>query len=674
MNVLSHERTRRLLHTPVEDLSAVRQADLADHLAGCLECQAYARDLRALQQALARGMHIRWDTWRPSAASSHTIQQRWEQGRLKRQGVKFIAVLAGISTVVLLILYSPALLSSLLPLLNINPVAPWVTKVPLPAIPTATKPLPAPTPTLLHDTPITCGNLTEPLCSVEQAEALSGFDIYAPIRLPDGLTFDGAIAEPGKSSTLVYFCGDGCQLTIYQQKRTCTENQPCNDEFSRERRGELVILGAYVGYYYAGASGAESGTVIPTGVAAAATQVLQWPSGDQTSEFGFRISQTGSTTAANRLDRVGLIELAENLLGIPSAYGLIAFETNRDGNAEIYVRKYRSEQATNLTNNKAADHSFTWSLDGERMAFLSDRTGALEVFVMMADGSNVVQLTHASGVSWNGTPAWSPDGAHLALTGATSASGEEASLIYLVATDGSGFSLLSEEPVYTNQPLQWLPDGKWIAYTENSSGGSAGNQVSSNSGLKAIALDGGMRIILSGQENKIVGSFDWSPDGQKLAFTWMETSRDSLNLTLANADGLDSQIVYTEGIGGSLTLGDLAWSPDGNKIAYTILVESADATPNLWANVFLYDFQANELTANASFPAFGLSRISWSPLGLQILYAMDSIEPPAHWIAATMLGENLRPRESLSIIGNTVLEESEVGANDNTNPQWQPRP
>jgi len=183
-----------------------------------------------------------------------------------------------------------------------------------------------------------------------------------------------------------------------------------------------------------------------------------------------------------------------------------------------------------------------------------------------------------------------------------------------------------------------------------------------------------MRIILSGQENKIVGSFDWSPDGQKLAFTWMETSRDSLNLTLANADGLDSQIVYTEGIGGSLTLGDLAWSPDGNKIAYTILVESADATPNLWANVFLYDFQANELTANASFPAFGLSRISWSPLGLQILYAMDSIEPPAHWIAATMLGENLRPRESLSIIGNTVLEESEVGANDNTNPQWQPRP
>jgi anti-sigma factor RsiW len=103
MNVFSHERARRLLHARSADLSSDQRADLADHLAGCVECRAYAGDLRTLQPALAKAMHTRWDSRRPSSAPSRAIQQRWEYARRKQQTVRLFAVLAAIGAVILLI-------------------------------------------------------------------------------------------------------------------------------------------------------------------------------------------------------------------------------------------------------------------------------------------------------------------------------------------------------------------------------------------------------------------------------------------------------------------------------------------------------------------------------------------------------------------------------------------
>src|SRR5688572_15510070 len=53
-----------------------------------------------------------------------------------------------------------------------------------------------------------------------------------------------------------------------------------------------------------------------------------------------------------------------------------------------------------------------WSPDGRRIAYQSNRTGNSEIYVMNADGSGVVQLTHTAAVDEN--PAWSPGGQHIA--------------------------------------------------------------------------------------------------------------------------------------------------------------------------------------------------------------------------------------------------------------------
>jgi dipeptidyl aminopeptidase/acylaminoacyl peptidase len=60
------------------------------------------------------------------------------------------------------------------------------------------------------------------------------------------------------------------------------------------------------------------------------------------------------------------------------------------------------------------DSAPAWSPDGRQIAFESNLDGDMEIFVMNADGSNVRQITHNS--LWDEGPAWSPDGTKLAFS------------------------------------------------------------------------------------------------------------------------------------------------------------------------------------------------------------------------------------------------------------------
>jgi Tol biopolymer transport system component len=61
--------------------------------------------------------------------------------------------------------------------------------------------------------------------------------------------------------------------------------------------------------------------------------------------------------------------------------------------------------ATRLTNNTVIDTWPTWSADGTRIAFTSNRDGNYEIYVMSAGGSGVTRLTTAPGLDFE--PAWS---------------------------------------------------------------------------------------------------------------------------------------------------------------------------------------------------------------------------------------------------------------------------
>lgn len=72
----------------------------------------------------------------------------------------------------------------------------------------------------------------------------------------------------------------------------------------------------------------------------------------------------------------------------------IAFMSERDGNREIYIMNMDGSGQVNLTNNPAADWLPSFSPNGSKIAFTSDRDGNNEIYIMNVDGSEQVRLTN----------------------------------------------------------------------------------------------------------------------------------------------------------------------------------------------------------------------------------------------------------------------------------------
>jgi TolB protein len=73
----------------------------------------------------------------------------------------------------------------------------------------------------------------------------------------------------------------------------------------------------------------------------------------------------------------------------------IAFNTNRDGNQEIYVMDADGSNPTNLTNAPdSVEGLATWSPNGRRLAFYSDRPGKKDIFVIELSGGDWTNITN----------------------------------------------------------------------------------------------------------------------------------------------------------------------------------------------------------------------------------------------------------------------------------------
>lgn len=88
----------------------------------------------------------------------------------------------------------------------------------------------------------------------------------------------------------------------------------------------------------------------------------------------------------------------------------IAFESNEDGDREIYVLGKKG--IANVTNHRAADWNPVWSPDGKTMAFESFRGGHRGIYEVYSDTAHVKTVAAEPGVdSWS--PGWSPDGQYI---------------------------------------------------------------------------------------------------------------------------------------------------------------------------------------------------------------------------------------------------------------------
>jgi len=162
-----------------------------------------------------------------------------------------------------------------------------------------------------------------------------------------------------------------------------------------------------------------------------------------------------------------------------SPNGSLAFDSNRDGDYDIYLLSPDGRTLTYF-DSFGTDIDPAYSPDGHRIAFSSDRIGPRDIWVMNEDGTG---LRAATSNGHDSHPAWSPDGSRIAFT-RQDANGLN---IWVVGADGSGLTQLSHN--HNDGAPSWSPDGRSIAFD------------SAASAVKVMNADGSaVRTITQGGE------------------------------------------------------------------------------------------------------------------------------------------------------------------------------
>ncbi len=194
------------------------------------------------------------------------------------------------------------------------------------------------------------------------------------------------------------------------------------------------------------------------------------PDSSSLAYVSFRRGRGGNIFISNL--RAGTLEdftkdLGENWLPAWSPDGTrVAFASTRDGagNTEIYVANRDGSNIHRLTQHPAADTSPTWSPSGTQIAFVSDRSGSPQLYIIGADGTGLTKLQ--IGESYVDRPTWSPPPYNEIAFAARTGAGFDVKVFDFAS--GQIHALTFGEG--TNESPAWSPNGRHLAFASKRAG------------------------------------------------------------------------------------------------------------------------------------------------------------------------------------------------------------
>ncbi len=274
----------------------------------------------------------------------------------------------------------------------------------------------------------------------------------------------------------------------------------------------------------------------------------------------------------------------------------------------------------NFTSHPANDLSPTWSPDGSRIAFVSNRDGSYGLWIINSDGSNphkIVIFSNQGGFS--NTPKWSPDGSKIAFWDNN---------LYTISPTGSNKIMIKATYTAEGHGIAWSPDSTKLAYIRQPNEGNwdYNNELYIDDFVGGILPPPDTRLTIDSEDD---GHPEWTLDGQNIVWT---SGRDStyphspsggshydiyrMNLN----DGTVTRLTTTKGAQFP------RFSPDGNKIVWT----NYDHQTHL-QTLWLMDSDGSNQQLLLDNNARNLYP-SWSPDGNKIAFASNKAGNWDIWI------------------------------------------
>jgi len=176
-------------------------------------------------------------------------------------------------------------------------------------------------------------------------------------------------------------------------------------------------------------------------------------------------------------------------------------------NKDIWLFDAATGAATRFTSDPGWDAFPTWSPDGSRIVFTSNRSGVYNLYQKASSGAGNEELLYES-TEGKGPNSWSPNGKFLIYY-----SLGQPTHLRLLAVDGPADRkpVPLVDPQFSSVTGKFSPDGRWIAYTSNESGK---NEVSVRPFDAATGSAGSPVIVTSGGGRTPL----WRGDGKELFY------------------------------------------------------------------------------------------------------------------------------------------------------------